>query len=66
MKTVKIRIAADGNIEKYETAGYTGNQCREVQEIMLGVGNVSCDMPTAEAARPASLPAYNELHRSGN
>jgi hypothetical protein len=61
-KTVTIKISPEG-VTSYETKGYKGQACKEVQQAMLQVGTISCEMPTAEAATPAAMPAYNELQR---
>lgn len=60
MKQVKIKIAKDGSV-KYESSGYTGGECKEVQKVFLGLGPVSDIQSTPEASKSADMPAWNEL-----
>lgn len=60
MKQVKIKISKTGSVE-YVTEGYVGNDCKEVQNVMLHVGSMSCERPTDEAFKSQETPAYNEL-----
>lgn len=64
MKQVKIIIDKHGN-EKYETVGYTGGECKEVQIAMIKVGGLSGEVATGEACKTNDLPAYNELGYGG-
>jgi hypothetical protein len=60
MKTVKVKIDKKGNYT-YETQGFVGDQCKTVQQVMIGIGQVSCERPTAESFQSQETPAYNEL-----
>jgi hypothetical protein len=60
MKTVTIKVDAKGKVV-YESKGYVGTECKEVQKVMLGIGQVSDVKDTADAYKSNERPAYNEL-----
>lgn len=64
MKSVKVTVDKKGNYT-YETQGFVGDQCKSVQQVMIGIGQVSCDRPTSEAFQSEDKPVFNELHEQG-
>jgi hypothetical protein len=62
MQEVHVTVDADGN-PTYKTKGFTGTNCKVVQEIMAQVGAVSDVHLTDEAYKKAERPNYNELHQ---
>jgi len=64
MKQVKVKIDKHGNYT-YETMGFTGDSCKSVQQVMIGIGQVSCERPTGEAFQTEDKPVFNELHDQG-
>lgn len=60
MKQVKIKISPTGDVN-YEVVGYQNNECAEVRNIMLQVGEVHNERPTGEGCQPATQPAFNEI-----
>jgi hypothetical protein len=64
MKEVTIKVDKKGNYT-YETTGFVGDQCKTVQQVMIGIGQVSCERPTPESFQSEEKPVYNELHGSG-
>lgn len=63
MQQVKVKIDKNGKVD-YETTGYVGGACKEVQVQMLKVGGVSGEKITAEGCQN-EMPAYNELTQQG-
>ena len=64
MKKVKVTVDKKGNYT-YETQGFVGDQCKTVQQVMIGIGQVACERPTGEAFQEQDKPVFNELHESG-
>ena len=64
MKQVKIMINTKGKAE-YVASGYVGGECKQVQNIFLGMGAVSDVKTTPEFEKTADLPAWNNVGYSG-
>ena len=64
MKIVKVKIDKKGNYT-YETQGFVGQECKTVQQVMVGIGQVTSERPTNEAFQSGEKPVYNELHEQG-
>lgn len=62
MKEIHYKMDANGKLE-YEVKGFTGKACKEVQESMARIGNVSDMVSTAEMHKMQKKPQHNELFR---
>lgn len=60
MKQVKIKISAEGEV-KFETVGYQGGECKEVDLAMIQVGSIHNSQTTAEGCLPSTTPVYNDI-----
>lgn len=59
-KKVKINISPEGKV-KFETVGYQGAECKEVDLAMIQVGSIQNSQVTSEGCQPSTTPVYNDI-----